>query len=502
MDRKPVSPARRASARRVKPANAGAFNWRERSNRNVHEATDSSERDLDAEFLLQGQSLRDSAAQTARLAGQFIRQNRDRLLPLDVSIEPRFDGSRVCLKIRTGTRVGAISLTSPTTGKSDYGLVVKPRHGWSGIGAILSATGWRVLPSVLAQPMLPRSDRKIPPWVLSTIILFRLRALLERLERRFDLATQERSAPRGSVDWTSYARRQISRARFLSVPCTFPDLRDDRNLKSAIRFTLEAQLGSLESQRTGGTFVLALIELCQRLLDRVRDVAPREPMPSAIQSWLSSRLNTNVLRHGVEAIEWTAQERGLAGLSDLRGLPWAMPMDAFFESWAETIMARVAARCGGILKAGRKRETVVPLSWSPPYLGSQKSLVPDLVLERDDLTVIVDAKYKDHWEEMQTHRWSNLEEAIRERHREDLLQVLAYSSIARTRDVMVCLAYPCRADTWSSLRERKLLFHRASVPSAGRRVDVLLTAFPLSTRNLDDAAVAMASEVSRMSSPA
>jgi McrBC 5-methylcytosine restriction system component len=492
---------RRKAPRLRDAVRAAGFEWRDRSNRNFHEALDSSECDLEADFLLQSQPPRDPAAQTARLSDQFVRQNRDRLAPLDVVIEPRFDGSRVRLRIRTGTRVGAISLISPTTGKSDYGLVVKPRHGWTGIGAILGATGWRVLPSVLPQPMLPRSDRKIPPWVLSTIILFRIQALLDRLERRFELTTQTRTAPRGRVDWSRYARRQISRAQFLSVPCTFPDLRDDRSLKSAIRFTLEVQLGSLESQRSGGTFVLALIDLCQHLLDRVRDVAPREPMPVLIQSWLGGRLRTDVLRHGIEAIEWTAQERGLAGLSDLRGLPWALPMDQFFESWAETIMARVAMRCGGILRTGRRRETVVPLSWSPPYLGSQKALIPDLVLEREDRTVIVDAKYKDHWEEMQSRRWSTLEEEIRERHREDLLQVIAYSSIARTRDVMVCLAYPCREETWTSLRERRLLFHRASVPAAGRHLDVLLTAFPLSTRLLDDAVSAMSHEVSRFSTP-
>ncbi|HUA35588.1 MAG TPA: hypothetical protein VMA09_18405 [Candidatus Binataceae bacterium] len=126
------------------------------------------------------------------------------------------------------------------------------------------------------------------------------------------------------------------------------------------------------------------------------------------------------------------------------------------------------------------------LGWSPPYLGSQKSLIPDVTLEREDLTVIVDAKYKDHWEEMQDRRWTNLDEELRERHRDDLLQVLAYSTIARTRRVVVCLAYPCREDTWESLRETGRLFHRASVPAGDRQIELLLTAFPLSTRVLDD----------------
>jgi hypothetical protein len=63
----------------------------------------------------------------------------------------------------------------------------------------------------------------------------------------------------------------------------------------------------------------------------------------------------------------------------------------------------------------------------------QKALIPDLIIERGDATIIVDAKYKEHWEDVQEHRWTNLEEEIRERHRADLLQVLAYSTVARPR---------------------------------------------------------------------
>jgi 5-methylcytosine-specific restriction endonuclease McrBC regulatory subunit McrC len=198
---------------------------------------------------------------------------------------------------------------------------------------------------------------------------------------------------------------------------------------------------------------------------------------------------------GIHAIEWTAYERGLGGLSDLQGLAWVMSMDEFFESWAETILSMVSRKIGGALRTQRQRQTVSPLSWSPPYLGSQKSLVPDLVLEREDQTVIVDAKYKQHWEEMQVHRWLNLEEEIRERHRADLLQVLAYANLSTKPRTTVCLAYPCLEETWKSLRDRKQLFHRASVGAGTRRVDLVLTALPMSTRVLTDVVDLMAREV-------
>lgn len=360
------------------------------------EAKDSTVTRLSARFLLRGQPSRDPSSQIARLADQFVNLNQSTFRQLDLVVEPHYRNSAVELDIRAGTYVGAIPLISPTTGRHDYGLVVRPRFDWPGIGPILGATGWRVIPAPLSLPLLPRSERRVPPWVLSTILLFRLKGLLDQLERRFEITSEERSSPRGTIDWGRYLSRQISRARFLDVPCRFPELQKDRDLRAAIRFALEKQLRSLESQRIAGSFVRELIEMCRDLIGRVLDVSPREPLPTTFQIWQRRTLRTDVFLRGVEAIEWTAEERGLAGLSDLQGLPWAMSMEQFFEAWVETIMSHVVRRIGGELRCARERQTVVPLNWDPPYLGSQKSLIPDLVIEREDATIVVDAKYKEH----------------------------------------------------------------------------------------------------------
>jgi 5-methylcytosine-specific restriction endonuclease McrBC regulatory subunit McrC len=58
--------------------------------------------------------------------------------------------------------------------------------------------------------------------------------------------------------------------------------------------------------------------------------------------------------------------------------------------------------------------------------------VPDIWLEWETATLIVDAKYKRHWEELQKRSWMNVEEEVREQHRNDLLQALAYANLART----------------------------------------------------------------------
>jgi McrBC 5-methylcytosine restriction system component len=279
---------------------------------------------------------------------------------------------------------------------------------------------------------------------------------------------------RGRIDWTQYLHHQITRAKFLEVPGSFPELQSNKDLAAAIRFALEKQLQSLESQRSAGPFVIDLIELCMGLIDLVRDVAPRAPLPTAFQLWQRVTLKSEIFRKGVQAIESTVGERGR---NDLEGIPWAMSMEQFFEAWMETLTFSVTRQIGGTLRTGRQRQTVVPLSWAPPYLGSQKSLIPDLVIDRGDTTIIVDAKYKDHWEEMQERQWSDLENELRERHRSDLLQILAYSTLARTPRVLVCLAYPCNEERWISLSTRKRLLHRASLPITERRVELVLAAF-------------------------
>jgi 5-methylcytosine-specific restriction endonuclease McrBC regulatory subunit McrC len=102
-----------------------------------------------------------------------------------------------------------------------------------------------------------------------------------------------------------------------------------------------------------------------------------------------------------------------------------------------------------------------------------------MILELEQKSFIIDAKYKRHWEELEEGSWHEQDTALRERHRADLLQVLAYANLASTTNIVCCLVYPCSQRTWESLAKRGLLFHQAELPNRGRRVRVWLTAIPM-----------------------
>ena len=286
-------------------------------------------------------------------------------------------------------------------------------------------------------------------------------------------------APRGQVNWSSYVTEKLPAMKFLDVPCRHPDLRNNKELTAAIHYVIRKQLASLESQRHAGIVVVELMEMCLTLLRFVEGVSPSRPTRKQLDGWFRSPLAANVFLDGLNAITWSTEETGLGGITDWRGLPWVMSMEQFYEAWVETAFSRFTRRFGGVLRVGRRRETITPIAWEHPFLGSQKYLMPDLVIEQEDRTIFIDAKYKDHWEALRQHRWLDLEEEIRKRHRDDLLQVLAYSTLSESKATTACLAYPCTLDTWTSLKERGTVSHKAAVYAGKRKIDLAMVAIPM-----------------------
>lgn len=315
-----------------------------------------------ADFFHIDKGTADPNSASAKLAEQLIKQNRSIFSLAGIDCNSEFNGQLVSLRLKTGNTIGALPLISPVTGKAEYGLIVKPRFPWDGIGSMLGRMGWRTAPTPLKLSNFRGSERSIPPWVLSSMILVRIDNLLKTMGRKFELVSDTRSAPRGQVLWNEYATRSMPTGNFLSVPCTFPDLRQDRALRGTIRYCLERIIEALQTQVEHGPFVHRLIELAQHLLLKVSDVPVFVPPPTQMEAWLRKPLKTEFYVDGLQALQWTIEKRGLAGASKLEGIPWVMQMERFFEAWIETVFHSIARTTGGLLKIGRLRQTTRSIS--------------------------------------------------------------------------------------------------------------------------------------------
>ncbi len=408
-------------------------------------------------------------------AEALLRANEGALRAIGVSAEVRRSGGVPMVTVQAGTKVGAVPLLSPVSGRLDFGLVVRPRFDWDAIGQLLHAGGMRSVPEILPFAALPQSERSVPSWVIASMVLTRLEALLRAQARRFRAKEAELPAPRGTVDWGRYAREGLGRCRPMAVPCRFPDLDDDPRLRGAIHWAALRQREGLLAQRSVAPVARALLDRCDQVLAKVIGAAPVRPGRGARDAWASEPLRSRLFREGIEAIGWTVDERGLAGLTDSQGLSWRLPMERCFEGLVSAAAGRAAPRVGGTVTTGRS----TPLDWSPRGAGSLRTLVPDVVLRTAGVSVVLDAKYKPHAEQIARHGWDGVSEAVRERHRADVHQVLAYAALEDREHVRACLVYPATPEGWDGLVERGRETMRATVRSSARSVELVLMAVRL-----------------------
>lgn len=438
---------------------------------------------------------RDHSSLEAKLVSDFERQNHGVLKHYHISVKYKNSGrgGRICFS--TGEFVGALPLRSPLSGKWEYRAIITPRIGWSGIGGMLSTMGWKVIPSLQKLPPLPQSAREIPSWVIASVIIARIELMLKDVARKYMPKIETLKRPRGRIDWADYAYRKIPSCKWTDLTCEFSELANHPDLMGVIRYTLQKVVAELSSCSEGGVVVVDLVQRAKKLLKLVAAYMPVRPTAGMFTPLFYGRsLPSEDFVEGLEAIQWSAEERGLAGLSDLMGLPWRMSIADFFEAYVETILKRVAIYTGGTVTCGRQNQTVIPISWESNHLGTQKSLKPDIVLKKDDEVIIVDAKFKGYWRQIFSRRWEDVTKEFQEEHRNDFLQVLAYSTCFAVSKLTVCLVFACEKSEYDSFIERGILHRRAVLGRQGQPINLILTAVPMQG-NIDKIAEELARAV-------
>ena len=411
-------------------------------------------------------------------AESFIRFNERSINELGVQLDLAAGTPEPVIRLIPGTSAGAAPLRSAQTGAVVAGLVVKPRFGWSGVGNVMSETGWAASPNFLDLPLVPGSARQVPPWVLAGPVLFRLQSLLKSITPGYSLRDEIRASPRGSVLWPRYVSESLVRGAWQRIPCRYPDLTSDPALRSFVRWALERVRSQL--LRVGRTEIVAteLVRIATRLLEGLIDVPSRKPRSQDLDRAGTPRLLENAVRNGLQALGWVVDERGLGGGQEMDGLAWQLPLEQLWERYVEAKVRADVGREGGDISVGRLGQTVFPLHWSTSTARSMTHLVPDIVVRRGQSVRVVDAKYKAHFAEIDEQMWMRISSDIREAHRADVHQVLAYASLYDADDLTATLMYPLRFATWEALHARQRDAAFADLFHGSRRVRLELRGIP------------------------
>jgi hypothetical protein len=410
----------------------------------------------------------------------FLSRNRSAFesLELQPNIVSFRDGVR--LELKPGLRAGAIPLKSAVSGKISGGIVISPRFGWSGVGRVLSSTGWGSGPEFLDLPLVPGSGREVPPWVLAGPVIHMIRELLENLRPGYIERQDIRTYPRGQIVWPSYLSKQMPTGKWHQLPCKFSDLHTDPRLRQIIRWTLERIYSDLGAVGNGDPVSGLLTKELVQLLYKVVDVTARRPLRGELEAdSTASPITSLALREGLRAIGWIAEERGLGGGQNLDGIAWALPLDQLWERYVESLVNNEARLSGGKLRVGRLGETVIPIAWKDSTHRALGHLVPDFVINRHDGIEIIDAKYKSHFADLDSNRWYALAQETQSAMRSDIHQILAYAATAGAASkIKATLVYPVRRLLYEDLQSSKQAESNAVIPVGLHQITLSLKAMP------------------------
>ncbi|MCE5231048.1 McrC family protein [bacterium] len=413
-------------------------------------------------------------------AENFINANRVNLAALEVTTEWTPDVAEISLRLKPGGVVGAVPLYAPDTRKIAGGVVIRPRFGWDDIGPLLHHIGWSASPRILNLPLVPGSAREVPPWVLAGPVLRRLSKLIREVRCGFRLHEEVRQSPRGQIVWSRYVAQQAVRGAFHELPCRFPELGPDLILQGFLRWGVERVRIALTPFSAGDAIARHLVHEAENLLFELRHAKTRVPDQHSLRNLLRIEgLPSEVLRSGLQALGWLVDERGLAGTTENDSLAWCLPMHQLFERWVEAITRAWARGFGGQVQSANSGETTVPIVWDRRSLNSLGSLIPDLIVRTGEQMLIIDSKYKGHFEELDDHRWHELREELRSEHRHDLHQILAYAALYEANHITSMLVYPMQPSAWDRLARRRQTIITANLRHGGRNLTLALACIPL-----------------------
>jgi hypothetical protein len=323
-------------------------------------------------------------------------------------------------------------------------------------------------------PLVPGSGREIPPWVLAGPVIGRRAELLRTAERRYRDNVENLKRTQGRILWAEYTSEQMPTGKWDTLPCRYSDLATDPKLRRSVCWGLErAARRSRERRRPRhpGHGVRLLASIPEPPL-----FPPRRELDSSLGR--SDYLLDVAIARGLQALGWLVDGRGLGGGRELDGIAWTLKLDRLWELNVAAHVSGLARNAGGQALPCHKGQTVFPLQWTDPGLRSLGHLTPDLVLRRHDGLRVFDAKYKPHFAELDEAGWQRMAEEVRDSHRADLHQVLAYAALFDAPRITTTLVYPLRPTTFAALRSRGRDVTRAQLFHGGRQLTLELQGLP------------------------
>ena len=346
-----------------------------------------------------------------------------------LGVQPLISGTdqNTSLSFRTSNFIGSIPLRSSDTGKQIGDLVVVPRFSgqnrYEDYIEILNLLDSQISPDVIDSLPLVSGRNFRPPLYLEAIkYITLLEQLIKKSWRKFDNIEKDLQNPSGQVNWNKYALNEAKVENRVKYPTRVNVLNQFHNEYSEIRYVFDLCKKELDSPNTPfkikSTIKPRLISLEEKLYHH----KPKNTNQITI-SYSDSPLVKECKRVANKILN-----------KDLfSSTAWRVDFSEVFERFIQHIFKEISKEIGGKLFENYRfqSKTTKRFAWQLRYLE------PDAIYQKENITIFIDAKYK-------SNMYNKFDQSIKlkEDHRHDLHQILAYSSFEKLSSKNSFICYP------------------------------------------------------------
>jgi hypothetical protein len=407
---------------------------------------------------------------------KFCDYNRDLFDFLQVNPKIKGSGRDVSLSFKSNHFIGAIPIRSPDTGKQIGDFIVKPRYTsaedqFSGFVEIVNLLKTEILPEFKHSiPLLSQNDMKPPLYLEAIKYINLLEDAVKSKWNKFQTIKKIYGYPKSQVDWKEYIDKESDPARRLLFPC-------HDNILSKFHsefFELKYVYGIAKKEITSFKTPLSVKHQYRDNINRLDNEL--HEFPEKLTNELKVHFSDPII---IKKLKFQGNKIIKRNFVEITA--WRIDFSLLFEKYVQFVFNQVSMEIGAIQLNNYKIWRISHFNplWSLNYLE------PDIILIKNNLEIVIDAKYKSHLFNFQD---STIE--LKEEHRKDLHQLLAYTAFTKNKKKVAILCYPFHEEFVSELD------YSFSITST--KIKILLLGIPFKKSKLNDLRKFIANKLSEI----
>lgn len=358
---------------------------------------------------------------------KFLLLNKKMLSFAGIAVDMNGTGSNLSIRFKTSGYIGAIPIKMPYDGIAHKDFQITPRfdnssHVFSDLTQLLSKLEYSISPEYADGEELSLPLQLRPPMYYEAAKFIEL---FEKAQKqnwvKFEVVKGNHTIPKSNTDWSKYAKTVSDPIKALTYPSSDSILSVNHREWQELIYVFEIATSIILQQNVPES-------IRYKYRDRIVTLQKKN-------SSIKALMTNNIPIHASDpyAIKTAKQQANtILQKGTTSCVAWRIDMAKLFECYVQHVVSKSLYGIGGTVMPNSKIQGRGQISqWGLKYLE------PDMIVKCNSKIFMADAKYKAHY-----YAYGQNSETLKETHRHDLHQLLAYCSFSPEKNKTGILFYP------------------------------------------------------------